>query len=137
LAQAVVLGPLTEKVQREAEQTADENKRLRDENKQLHDELDKLRATGPSTQPVVPANHPTPSVPAPARTGSAVAATSLNTNPTASSVPAARTHTVKQGETPTLIARQYGIKLDALMAANPRLDPRRLRVGQALTIPGS
>ena len=137
LAQTVSLGPITEKQQREFEQLAEENKRLTEENKRLHDELDKSRATGPGAQPVVPAAHPTPSVPAPARTASAVATTSPNTNPTTSSAPAARTHTVKQGETPTLIARQYGIKLDALMAANPRLDPRRLRVGQALTIPGS
>lgn len=135
LAQTVSLGPITEKQQREFEQLADENKRLTEENKRLHDELDKSRATVPSAQPVVPAAHPTPSVPAPSRTASAVATTSPNTNPTSSSAPSGRTHTVKQGETPTLIARQYGIKLDALMAANPRLDPRRLRVGQALSIP--
>jgi LysM repeat protein len=34
-----------------------------------------------------------------------------------------------------MIARQYGVKLEALMAANPGLDARRLRIGQALTIP--
>ena len=49
--------------------------------------------------------------------------------------PAPRTHTVKAGETPSLIARKYGVKVEALMAANPKLDARRLQVGQALTIP--
>jgi LysM repeat protein len=34
-----------------------------------------------------------------------------------------------------VIARKYGVKVDALMAANPKLDPRRLQVGQALIIP--
>jgi LysM repeat protein len=34
-----------------------------------------------------------------------------------------------------LIARKYGVKLEALNAANPKLDPRRLQVGQALIIP--
>jgi LysM repeat protein len=47
----------------------------------------------------------------------------------------ARTHIVKAGETPILIARKYGVKKEALMAANPRLDARHLQVGQALAIP--
>jgi LysM repeat protein len=46
-----------------------------------------------------------------------------------------RTHIVKAGENPNVIARKYGVKVDALMAANPRLDARRLKPGQALTIP--
>jgi LysM repeat protein len=48
-----------------------------------------------------------------------------------------RTHTVKAGETPTVIARKYGVKVDALMAANPRLEPRHLKVGQTLNIPAA
>ncbi len=47
----------------------------------------------------------------------------------------ARTHRVKAGETPYSIARQHGIKLGSLMAANPGLNPRRLAVGQTLNIP--
>ena len=43
---------------------------------------------------------------------------------------------MKQGETPTMIARKYGVKVDALMSANPKLDPRRMHVGQVLAIPG-
>lgn len=49
----------------------------------------------------------------------------------------ARTHTVKAGETPYSIARQYRVKLDALMAANPGLDPKRIRAGQLLNLPSS
>lgn len=49
----------------------------------------------------------------------------------------ARIHAVKEGDTPYSIARQYRIKLDALMAANPGLDPKRLKVGQTLNIPSS
>jgi LysM repeat protein len=48
---------------------------------------------------------------------------------------AARTHTVKAGESPYSIAKKYGVKLDALLAANPGLDPKRLKVGQTLNIP--
>jgi len=46
-----------------------------------------------------------------------------------------RTHTVKTGETPFAISRQYRIKLDLLLSANPGLDPKRIRVGQVLNIP--
>ncbi len=49
--------------------------------------------------------------------------------------PPARTHTVAAGETAVRIARRYGISLDALLAANPGLEPRRMRVGQVLNIP--
>jgi len=50
-------------------------------------------------------------------------------------VAAARTHMVKSGETPAAIARKYGVRLDALMAANPKVDARRMQIGQSLTIP--
>jgi LysM repeat protein len=47
-----------------------------------------------------------------------------------------RTHTVKPNETPTSIARSYGVRLDGLLAANPGVDARKLKVGQALVVPG-
>jgi hypothetical protein len=46
-----------------------------------------------------------------------------------------RTHAVKAGETPAAIARQYQIRLPALLAANPGVEPKRLRVGQVLNVP--
>ena len=49
--------------------------------------------------------------------------------------PSPRTHTIKPGETPTSIARQYGIKLQMLLEANPSVSARRLKIGQALNIP--
>jgi LysM repeat protein len=54
----------------------------------------------------------------------------------AQSAPATgRSHTVKAGETPYSIARSYGIRADALLAANPGLDARRVRIGQTIAIP--
>ena len=50
---------------------------------------------------------------------------------------AGRKHTIQAGDTPAAIARRYGVKLDALMSANPGLDPRKLRVGQTVNIPAS
>jgi LysM repeat protein len=46
-----------------------------------------------------------------------------------------RVHIVKARETVTSIAAQYGVQASAILAANPRLEPRRLRVGQSLNLP--
>jgi len=50
-------------------------------------------------------------------------------------VRSARSHTVKPGESPAIIARKYGVKVDALLRANPGLDARKLKVGQTLNVP--
>jgi len=49
--------------------------------------------------------------------------------------PAARTYTIKSGDTPASIARSNGVTVTALMAANPGLDPRRLKVGKTIQLP--
>ena len=46
-----------------------------------------------------------------------------------------RTHTIKSGENPSIIAKEYGISIAALMAANPQAKPTHLQVGQSLNIP--
>ena len=147
LASTVSLGPITEKQQRDFEKMLDDNKRLTEQNKTLADEVAKWR-TYYATHSATP-NNPSPALSAEPRSNPAspsgptilvanVAATSSQPSTPPSSSPAsafARTHTVKAGETLAQIARKYGIKLDALLAANPRLDPRRLQVGQTLSLP--
>lgn len=44
-------------------------------------------------------------------------------------------HRVARGETLSHIARRYGVRLDDLRAANPRVQPRRLQIGQRITVP--
>jgi membrane-bound lytic murein transglycosylase D len=44
-------------------------------------------------------------------------------------------HRVRRGETPTSIARLYGISVSDLMRANGIHNPRRLKIGAVLTIP--
>ena len=132
LAQTVSLGLVTEKQQREFEQLAEENKRLREDS-------EKWRAYALRLQTLT--NQPGPRLPVPravqsSTSGQPAPADSdgtgrTPTTPTATS----RTHTVKAGETPSVIARKYGVKVEALMTANPKVDPRRLQVGQALNIP--
>src|SRR5699024_2112795 len=45
-------------------------------------------------------------------------------------------YTIKAGDTFYLIARRYGISLDELLRANPKVDPDRLYVGQIVCVPG-
>jgi membrane-bound lytic murein transglycosylase D len=44
-------------------------------------------------------------------------------------------HTVAQGETLTHIARRYGVTVDDLRATNPRIQPRRMQIGQRVVVP--
>ena|ERR1035441_9441731 len=46
-----------------------------------------------------------------------------------------RTHTVVAGETAVGIARKFGVKLSALEAANPSMNPARIHAGQVLNLP--
>jgi LysM repeat protein len=75
---------------------------------------------------------------APTKTDSqSVAANSTRSN-TAShgtSTTSNRTHVIVSGETLSTIARRYNVRLSALQAANPTVDAKRLRPGQALIIP--
>lgn len=44
-------------------------------------------------------------------------------------------YTVKAGDTPAKIARAHGVTTDALMGANPGLEPTKLKVGQKVNLP--
>jgi len=96
------------------------------------------------------APRPAPAVPpAPAGFSPAVAVASPSRPPVVAETPAAvsaapvrasaaavpRNHIVQPRETLGAIARRYGVKLEALIAANPGLNPRRLRPGQKLILP--
>ncbi len=46
-----------------------------------------------------------------------------------------RTHTIAAGETLASIARKSGVSLATLQAANPGINPRKMRVGQTINLP--
>jgi LysM repeat protein len=50
--------------------------------------------------------------------------------------PGGATYTVRSGDTPGQIARQFNVDTAELMRVNGISDPRRIRVGQVLQIPG-
>ena len=65
----------------------------------------------------------------------ATAATTEAEEPTAQ--PArANTYTIVPGDTFAKIAGKLGVGLQALLDANPGVDPRRLRIGQTINVPG-
>lgn len=46
------------------------------------------------------------------------------------------TYTIKQGDILYEIAKKFNISLEELEAANPGLDPKNLRIGQVIKLPG-
>ncbi|MEK6232719.1 MAG: LysM peptidoglycan-binding domain-containing protein [Luteolibacter sp.] len=73
--------------------------------------------------------HPGQTIKLPGST--AAAATTPENSPTATET---RKHTVQSGETYYKISMKYGVSVDDLIAANPRVNPRALRVGQKVNV---
>lgn len=60
---------------------------------------------------------------------------SVATAQTPPSTSGSSSHTIQAGENLYRISLRYGVDLDELMAANPSIDPFKLRVGQQVRIP--
>jgi len=149
LAKEVPFAAVNQQMQRELEKLD----RLNRENADLRQQLDQLKAQLAQRSGGAPggATAFNPSSPAgsrplvqatasnPAQLAQAVERTaSLDpTRDIARASATMKTHVVKSGEWPSSIARSYGIKVADLLSANPGVDPRRLRPGQALVIPSS
>jgi LysM repeat protein len=104
---------------------------LADKNRQLQDEVDRWRAYYASQMAAVRTNLPSNNI------ALQPAATAIPSPPAGAGSPVAkpRTHIVAAGETPAAIARKTGVNLNALLAANPGLNPKKLRVGQPINLP--
>jgi tetratricopeptide (TPR) repeat protein len=127
--------------------------KLAEQNRRMQDELDKWRAYYAAQNTARPVASPVPGTPgylppvgSPATMGitdSPAASTALRSLPAAPAnshpVPSAplrlRSHTVAAGETMAAIARKSGVSLPALLAANPGVNPKKVRVGQTLNLP--
>jgi LysM repeat protein len=102
-------------------------------------------AAGTGTQQIAGVA-PTPGAPAPAAPAPAPAVTTpapaaTAPTPAAEGAPAAagaaKEYVVVKGDTPAKIAKQHGIPVKALLAANPGLQPRKLQINQKLVIPAA
>ena len=133
LAKDVSLAIVNQQVQRQLDELIRDNLGLKLKVETLSQEL-MLSTNRPPTPQLLATNLP-PARPSPSTT--AAPRTPAPPAPRETPPPSkTRTHTVRAGDTPASIARQYGVKLSSLMAANPRLDPKRLRVGQTVNVPG-
>ncbi len=143
LARTVSLGPVNQQVQRELDKLSAENLRL---TKQVETLTAQLTQVGQKPAPMAKTNSavvvPLPPSPATNRLVAAQkipATTSVGTTNSAVSsgtaTSSSQTHTVKSGDTPASIARKYGVALATLMSANPGLDPKKLKIGQVITVP--
>ncbi|HEY6167456.1 MAG TPA: LysM domain-containing protein, partial [Verrucomicrobiae bacterium] len=136
----VSLAPVTQSMQRDFERLAAENLQLKKQVEQLQDLLGRRATNVAAAPPSGAASLPVASAP---RNNSPAAALNVSPAPRAAvaappdppPAPRMKTYTVQKGDTPTVIARKFNVKLDALLAANPKLDPRRMQIGQTLNIP--
>lgn len=123
--------------------------KLSEQNRQLQDEVGKWRAyyasqlaaakTSSPPAAVYGAASPTATL-TPEQPEKIVSrpATGVNSGRSAgpkSAAATSRTHTVVAGETAMAITRKFGVKLNALQAANPGVNLSRLRTGQVLNLP--
>jgi LysM repeat protein len=138
LARSVSLGPVSAALQADYERLDRENKQLQQQLAQSKAEILRLAA---ATNPP-PVNPPSGSQALFAAAGRSAnpgptppANSALSSGGSASAGTPKRSYTVKAGDTPVAIAKHNGLRVDALMAANPGLDARRLRVGQILSLP--
>lgn len=130
LVKTEVLAPVSQGIQRDLERLSAENLLLKRQIEALQNQLTARTTTPfPVTNPIYVAPEPI------AVTSSRVTDPAPRISAPAPSRP--RTHVVKSGETVTSIAAKYDVKLNILLAANPKADPRRLRVGQILSVPKS
>jgi LysM repeat protein len=139
LAKLFLIAPNAPSVQREMDKLRGEIERLGLENHQLRRHVEVLtaqaaaRGVATPSAPVAVLQAVAPAVSAP--TPVAAKQPESTAKSAKAPAPAARTHTVKSGEIPEAIARRYGVKVEALLAANPGLDPKRLKIGQTLNLP--
>src|SRR4051812_43642781 len=134
LAKTESLAPLYPSMQRELE-------KLREDNSQLRRRVDFLQTQVAVPAATVPTNS-SPSFSAPPNNEVLVEGGRSNTrmassqersaNPATTGV---RKHTVKDRETFASIARLYRLRIDSILAANPSIEPKRLRAGQTVNIP--
>ena len=114
-----------------------EIERLMEENRKQREELIVLRAShaaltnAPVTQPV----RTQPQSPTGSGRQTILAGSNLQSRQTPVTPVASRKHAVQSGESFASIARRYGVKMEALLAANPSTNPKRLQIGQLVNLP--
>jgi len=152
LASDVLQLPSAPAAQQQLEKLTEENRRLHDLLTQWQNYFAAQQAAARTNPVVTPAYSPAQnnySSPAQAASLTPEDVTPANPNPQTPATPGqrnstparaaiarpVRTHTVARGETLASIARSGGVSLTALEAANPGVNPKKLKAGQVLNLP--
>ncbi|MFA7430274.1 MAG: LysM peptidoglycan-binding domain-containing protein [Rhodospirillaceae bacterium] len=61
----------------------------------------------------------------------------MSLDPAAAQQACGGSYTIRAGDTLSAIAKRCGIALPDVMASNPGIEPRRLEIGQVITLPGA
>jgi LysM repeat protein len=118
--------PNTQNFQRELDRLNAENTTLKQQVESLQTQL----RNRPNDSHTVPAP-----IPRPRETPWQPGQTPVPTPLTQPEAPRTRAHVIKAGDTLESVAKQYGLKTSSVQAANPQVDPRKLRPGQSLNLP--
>lgn len=142
LAKLFLIAPVVPDAQRELDRLKNVVKDLQRENESLRRELALSQAPdpqpAPATEPIAPPASSEPPAPLKAPSGPKLfAETPLPVPDETAATPAPQpvSYTIQNGDYPAKIARKYGVKLEALLKANPGLNPRRLKIGEKVAIP--
>ena len=145
LATDVLQLPSAPAAQGQLEKLTEENRRLNDQLAQWKASYATLQAAAKTNPPPAQYNYAPPRpatslTPDDVTSGTSIAPAgtpSTARNPATPRIAAAHTHKVASGETLASIARKHGVSLTALQAANPGVNPRKLKAGQVLKLPAS
>jgi tetratricopeptide (TPR) repeat protein len=114
-----------------------EMEKLREENQELRRQIGELKAALASgSGPLGVSGATNHEQGATNRPGSASAASPEGqSTPNSTGTDRVRYHTVRPGDTMASISRAQNIRMEALLAANPGVDPKRLKIGQTIKVP--
>jgi len=134
LAKTESLAPLYPAMQRDLERLKEENLQLR---KQVEFLQAQVLARNAATNQITasPGQTHSNSLPDPAEGNRSGRSAPVADRLAATALGNGRKHTVREKETFASIARTYHIRTESLMAANPAIEPKRLRAGQTLNVP--
>jgi tetratricopeptide (TPR) repeat protein len=128
-----VLAPVSQGIQRDLERLSAENLLLKRQIEALQNQLAERAAAPPAGNSAVNYAQPEPVANVQPRVTNVGTRTETRVSSSEARYP--RSHVVKSGDTIISIANKYGVKLNVMLSANPKVDPRRLQVGQTLNIP--
>ncbi|MEO7514639.1 MAG: LysM peptidoglycan-binding domain-containing protein [Verrucomicrobiota bacterium] len=132
-----VLAPVSQGIQRDLERLSAENILLKRQIEALQTQLAEGAVASGNSAAGANFAFPDPAPNIPPRSTNPEARVSTPTRTASPVTQRPKTHIVKPGETITSIAAKYGVKQNVFLAANSRINPKKLKPGQTLNIPSS